>query len=54
MGRDLEIVKEILRKCFKTVTNWFYQNYSLTFEDICLKIFKVEEILGLIIENKRF
>ena len=27
MGRDQEFVREILRKDFKTVVDWFYHNY---------------------------
>ena len=58
MGRNLEFVKVISRKDFKTVTDWFHQN-GMVFnkkmslkDDLCLTNSKEEEVLSVTIDYK--
>ena len=58
MGRNLEFVKVISTKDFKTVTDWCHQN-GMVFnkkmslkDDLCLTNSKEEEVLSVTIENK--
>ena len=66
-GKELNIIKEKLRKDFKEVTDWFFENYmslnptkcrknkendTLNFGNISYKNSKEEVILGLAIDNK--
>ena len=58
MGRNLEFVKVISTKDFKTVTDWCHQN-GMVFnkkmslkDDLCLTNSKEEEVLSVTIEYK--
>ena len=58
MGRNLEFVKVISRKDFKTVTDWFHQsgmvfNKKMSLkDDLCLTNSKEEEVLSVTIDYK--